>query len=80
MSFPTTLGLFRFVPSSRLSPSSSTSLPGCPLSSTSLSRPFSVTTGASSIIIPLAPSFSLRVFSSACLVRTLLLRMARLSG
>jgi hypothetical protein len=44
-------------------------LPGCPLSSASLSRPFNATTVVSSITTPLAP-FSPEVFSCVCLVRT----------
>jgi hypothetical protein len=71
---PITLGLFLRMPSLRLSPPSSTSLPGCPLSSASLLRPSSVTTGASSITTPPGLSSSLGVFCSACLVRTLLPR------
>ena len=44
-----TLGLFLCTPSLRLFPPSSTSLPGCPLSSASPLRPSSATTAVSSI-------------------------------
>ena len=59
----TTLGLFLCALSLRPSPPSSTSLPGCPLSSASPLRPSSVTTGVSSTTPPPVLSSSLRVFS-----------------
>jgi hypothetical protein len=72
MTFLTTTRLFLYVPSPTPSPPSFTSLPGCPLSSASPSRPSSVTTAMSSITTPLEPSSSPEVSSSVCLVRTLL--------
>ena len=77
MIFLITLGLSLCAPSLRPSPPSSTSLPGCPLSSASPLRPSSVTTGGSSITPPLGPSSYLGVFSCVCLVRIPLLRMYR---
>ena len=75
-----TLGLFLCAPSLRLFPPSSTSLPGCLLSSISPLRPSSVTMGVSSITTPPVLSSSLGVFSCVCLVRIPLPRTARLSG
>ncbi|KAG2597793.1 hypothetical protein PVAP13_5KG249207 [Panicum virgatum] len=80
MTSRTTLGRFLCVPSLRPSPPSSTSLPGCPLSSASPLRPSSATTGGSSITPPPGLSSCLGVFSCVCLVRIPLLRTARLSG
>src|SRR6185312_1376117 len=63
MIFRTTLERFLCAPSLRPSPPSSTSLPGCPLSSASPLRPSSMTTGVSLITPPHIPSSSLGVFS-----------------
>src|SRR6185437_1631721 len=76
----TTLGRFLCAPRLRPSPPSSTYLPGCPLSSASPLRPFSVTPGGRLTTPPPVPSSCLGVFSCVCLVRIPLLRTARLSG
>ena len=76
----TTLGLFLCAPSLRPYPPSSTSLPGCPLSSASPLRLSSVTTGVSSITPPPVHSSSLGVFSYVCLVCIPQFRTASLSG
>jgi hypothetical protein len=73
-------GPFRCVPSLRLSPPSATSSPGCPLSSASPLRTFSVTTVVSSITSPLVTSFSPTGCSCGCLARIPPPRMARLSA
>jgi uncharacterized membrane protein YgcG len=73
-------GRFRCVPSLRLSPPSVTSSPGCPLSSASPLRSFSVTKVVSSITPPPVTSFSPTGCSCGCLARIPPPRTARLSA